>query len=165
MTTTAIRTFATGASRNADTNKHDFDGFLSPLFLEAFGAYMHFHRHLDDGSLRDSDNWQKGIPLPEFRKSLLRHVFDLWRALRGYPIKENILWAALGTVFNVQGIVHELCKSDPWLLARCEADMIRRRDARRCDTPNPSFPPVRAMRSAADIAEEHFDGYAWEKKA
>jgi hypothetical protein len=127
----AVRVFATGANRNADHGKLDYDGFLSPLALEAFATYMHFNRLLPDGSLRDSDNWQKGIPEPVYRKSMWRHFIDVWRALRGYPIKENIVWALCGLLFNVQGILHERLKADPALLDRSLAEMEVRRAAAR----------------------------------
>ena len=52
-----MRTFDTGATRDTDSDKLDFDGFLSPLALEAFAEYMHRHRQVADGSLRASDNW------------------------------------------------------------------------------------------------------------
>lgn len=125
-----IRTFATGANRNQDKSKHDFDGFLSPLFLEAFGTYMHFNRLLDDGSVRDSDNWQKGIPLDVYRKSGWRHWLDVVRVMQGYSIGENLIWAACGLVFNLQGIIVESIKKNPGLLDACLADMERKRNLR-----------------------------------
>src|SRR5580698_7792736 len=63
-----FRTFETGATRNLDASKYDYEGFLSPLVMERFGQYMHKHRVQADGSLRDSDNWQKGIPLQAYMK-------------------------------------------------------------------------------------------------
>ena len=58
----AVRVFDTGATRDQDTTKPDFEGFLSPFVIERFGEYMSKHRVQVDGSIRDSDNWQKGIP-------------------------------------------------------------------------------------------------------
>lgn len=81
-----MRSFGGGATRNVDLNKFDYEGFLNPEALHAFGKYMHEHRHQRDGSLRDSDNWQKGIPLRVYVKSLVRHVIDLWRMERGYDV-------------------------------------------------------------------------------
>ena len=57
-----MRNFDTGATRDVDTNKLDFEGFLSPVVLERYAEYMHKNRVQADGNLRDSDNWQKGIP-------------------------------------------------------------------------------------------------------
>jgi hypothetical protein len=115
-----IRSFSTGATRNADTNKPDFDGFLSPLALEAFGAYMHEHRFQADGTLRDSDNWQKGIPVPAYRKSLFRHLFQAWRIGRGWPTPDyddpekpvTIEEALCGVLFNAMGWLHEIKKAE-----------------------------------------------------
>ena len=73
-----MRKFDSGATRDADTNKHDYEGFYSPLVMERFGAYMHRHRVQADGNLRDSDNWQKGIPKDAYIKSAFRHFMDWW---------------------------------------------------------------------------------------
>jgi len=78
-----IRRFDTGATRDTDEGKLDFEGFLSPLVLERYAQYMNKHRKQSDGKLRDSDNWQKGIPLKAYIKSLWRHFFDLWKIHRG----------------------------------------------------------------------------------
>ena len=112
------KTFDTGATRNDSAEKLDFEGFLSPLALEALGAYMNFHRHLEDGSLRDSDNWQKGIPLVSYIKSLWRHFFDVWRAHRGNTsTPEGIVFGLCGVLFNAQGYLHEYLKANPEALA------------------------------------------------
>lgn len=107
------RTFATGATRDQDLTKYDFEGFLSPVVLEAFAAYMHKNRQMADGSLRDSDNWQKGIPMDAYMKSAFRHFFDAWKAHRGYPTETDIVTSLLGLLFNVQGYVHEYIKAHP----------------------------------------------------
>ncbi len=122
-----VRTFTTGANRDLDHDKLDFDGFFSPLVMEAFAEYMHYNRTLRDGTIRDGDNWQKGFPLDVLRKSLWRHFFDVWRNLRGYPSTENIVWGCCAILFNLQGILHQLLKADPDLLSRCKAEMLARR--------------------------------------
>lgn len=105
----AIRTFETGATRDTDVGKNDYEGFLSPLVIERFGDYMTKHRRQSDGKLRDSDNWQKGIPRPQYIKSLFRHFIDLWKAHRGYDVidVEETLCAI---VFNAMGYLHEWLK-------------------------------------------------------
>ena len=40
------RQFSTGANRNSEEGKLDFEGFISPLVIQRFGEYMHKHRHL-----------------------------------------------------------------------------------------------------------------------
>lgn len=109
--TEKIRTFDTGATRDQDLTKFDYEGFLSPQVLEEFARYMHQHRKQSDGSLRASDNWQKGIPFDAYMKSLWRHFMDLWKAHRGLPApsKKESLCALL---FNVQGYLLEEIKRE-----------------------------------------------------
>ena len=85
-----IRKFDTGATRDDDLTKNDYEGFFSPLVIEAFGDYMNKHRKQADGKLRDSDNWQKGFPYSVLMKSLWRHFLDLWKYHRGFKGKETI---------------------------------------------------------------------------
>lgn len=109
-----MRHFDTGATRDADTDKYDYEGFLSPLVLERYAKYMHEHRIQSDGSLRASDNWQKGIPLDAYMKSGWRHFMEWWTAHRNDAVfndeTEDILCALL---FNVQGYLHEMRKQRP----------------------------------------------------
>jgi hypothetical protein len=112
-----IRQFTTGATRNLDKSKLDYEGFLSPLALKAFAEYMHSHRQQKDDTFRDSDNWQKGIPHDVYVKSLFRHFFDLWSLHRGgAPISPDSglqvdqVEALCAMMFNVQGLLHELLK-------------------------------------------------------
>jgi hypothetical protein len=110
-----VRVFGTGATRDVDTDKPDYEGYLSPLVIERFGQYMTKHRHQSDGNLRASDNWQKGIPFDVYMKSAWRHFMDWWRCHRddsvgsmyGPGFAEEALCALL---FNVQGYLHELLK-------------------------------------------------------
>lgn len=116
---TEIRTFASGATRNLDKNKLDFEGFLSPTALEAFAEYMHGHRQQKDGVFRDADNWQKGIPIEAYMKSMWRHFFDLWKKHRGLKATSSedghdisITEALCSILFNVQGYLHEHLKTE-----------------------------------------------------
>ncbi len=111
-----VRKFETGATRSADTGKPDYDGYLSPLVLRSFGSYMTKHRYQADGSLRASDNWQRGIPREQYMKSLWRHFMDLWTLHRGYPVfdetgKKVTFEDSLNAIlFNTQGYSHEYLK-------------------------------------------------------
>ena len=107
-----IRTFETGATRDTDQGKHDFQGYLSPLVLKRFGEYMTVHRIQPDGNVRASDNWKKGIPKREYLSSLLRHVVDLWLLHEGHPgiNTQDIEEALCGALFNTQGYLHENLK-------------------------------------------------------
>lgn len=105
----AVRTFSTGATRDTDQGKLDYEGFLSPLVLTRFAEYMHKNRRQSDGTLRASDNWQKGIPIEAYMKSTWRHFVDLWRVYRGHPgpdLEESLC----ALMFNVMGYLHEHLK-------------------------------------------------------
>lgn len=111
-----IRKFETGATRDTATNKNDYEGFLSPLVLEAFGDYMTENRKQSDGSVRDSDNWQKGIPQAVYMKSAFRHFMQWWKLHRGLACKDekgkpvDLNHAICGLLFNVMGYLHEQLK-------------------------------------------------------
>lgn len=106
----AIREFKTGATRDTDDGKYDYEGFLSPLVFKGFAKYMHKHRVQSDGSLRDSDNWQKGIPQEEYIKSAFRHFIDWWLEHRDQESREGIEDALCGLMFNVMGYYHTWLK-------------------------------------------------------
>lgn len=106
------RYFEGGAYRDVDEDKHDYEGFLSPLVIEEFGNYMNFHRKQSDGIIRDSDNWQKGIPKSQYMKSAWRHFLDWWKEERGLKSKEGIKFALCGVLFNAMGYLHELLKEE-----------------------------------------------------
>lgn len=110
MNESKIRTFETGATRDTDKDKFDYEGFLSPLVLERYAQYMHQHRKQSDGEMRASDNWQKGIPIAQYMKSKWRHLIATWKAYRtgdGYQEIEDSLCAEL---FNTSGMLHEILK-------------------------------------------------------
>lgn len=109
--------FETGATRDLDDNKYDFEGFLSPLVLERYAQYMHQHRKQADGQLRASDNWQKGIPKDAYMKSGWRHFFAWWAGHRKGQIIEDDLCALL---FNIMGYLHEHLKQDKTIPATIE---------------------------------------------
>lgn len=110
-----IRTFDTGATRDSELGKFDYEGFLSPCVLERYAEYMDKHRVQSDGKLRDSDNWQKGIPVTAYTKSLWRHFFDVWKIHRGYQVFDpkgghaiDQEEALCGLIFNAMGLLHTL---------------------------------------------------------
>jgi len=106
-----VRLFETGATRDQDTTKYDYEGFFSPLVMDRFAEYMHRHRKQSDGQLRDSDNWQKGIPLTAYMKSMYRHFMDLWRQHRGWPGQDTLEDSLCALLFNVMGYLHEVLKN------------------------------------------------------
>jgi len=107
-----IRKFETGATRDTDLGKLDYEGFLNPLVLKAYAEYMNKHRLQSDGQLRESDNWQKGIPKTAYMKSMFRHFMDLWLEHRGYESRGGIKEALYGIIFNSMGYLFEMLKEE-----------------------------------------------------
>jgi hypothetical protein len=105
-----MRQFKTGATRDSEEGKFDYEGFLSPIVLKRYAEYMHKHRLQTDGKLRDSDNWQKGIPKDAYIKSAWRHMMDWWLEHRGYESREGLEEALCALMFNVMGYLHETLK-------------------------------------------------------
>lgn len=99
-----IRRWESGATRDTNTDKLDYEGFINPLVLQAFAEYMHKNRFLKDGTIRDSDNWQKGFGeehLSVCMKSAYRHFMDIWMEHRGLESREGIDNAICGLLFNI----------------------------------------------------------------
>ena len=107
-----MRQFTTGATRDSDDDKYDYEGFLSPLVLKRFAQYMHKHRLQADGKLRTSDNWQRGIEKDAYIKSASRHYMD-WRLHHdklSYAANEPIEEALCALLFNTMGYLFELLR-------------------------------------------------------
>lgn len=104
-----MREFESGAIRDTDEGKLDYEGFLSPYVLRRYAEYMHEKRRMPDGSMRDSDNWQRGIPPEQCMKSLLRHVMEVWQGMdiRIDAVSEDDLCAV---IFNAQAMLLALMK-------------------------------------------------------
>lgn len=120
QTEKGVRQFGTGATRDLDANKLDFEGFLSPLVLERYAEHMHKARRMPDGSMRESDNWQLGIPVVAYMKSLFRHFFSVWKLHRGLPVTEVVRGETIvkdletelcAVLFNASGMLHEVLKA------------------------------------------------------
>ncbi len=110
-----MRTFESGATRDSDITKLDYEAFLSPLVLKRYAEYLNKHRVQADGKLRDSDNWQQGIPLKVYMKSMWRHFMDMWAAHRcimegGGCTPDHQEEAICAVIFNASGYLHELLK-------------------------------------------------------
>jgi hypothetical protein len=102
------RSFETGATRDTDVGKYDYEGFLSPFVIERYAEYMNENRVQSDGKIRDSDNWQKGMPLDVYMKSAWRHFFDMWREHRRIKTIAGLEVALCALMFNVMGYLHEI---------------------------------------------------------
>lgn len=80
---------------------------IEPSVIIEYGKYMQKHRVQADGTLRDSDNWQKGIPKEEYMKSAFRHFLSCWISHREGTPNEDELCALM---FNIHGYLHEVLK-------------------------------------------------------
>jgi hypothetical protein len=105
-----MRTFKTGSTRDEDKFKPDYEGYISPAVIERFGQYMTKHRVQADKTIRDSDNWQKGIPRDAYMKSMWRHFLNVWLHHRknGKLAREVLEEALCALIFNSMGYLSEL---------------------------------------------------------
>lgn len=108
-----LRSFQSGATRDTKEGKLDYEGFIDPLVLEQYARYMHMNRLQSDGQIRDSSNWQKGIPLDAYMSSTARHFIDMWKEHRGHETPNGMMANLCGMLFNVMGYMHELLKNQP----------------------------------------------------
>lgn len=113
---TEIRKFETGATRDTVKGKLDYMKALSPIVLRRYVEYLDKHRLQPDGSMRDFDNWKKGIPQETYHSSGGRHFFTSWLLFEGYeafdnhgPVDEED--ALCGRLFNTMGRLHEILKA------------------------------------------------------
>ncbi len=105
------RTFETGATRDTDEGKFDYEAFNAPIVERTYASYMHDNRKQVDGQLRDGDNWQNGMPRRQYMKSLIRHVFDLWYLWRNAPSDTKAIVTLLCAIrFNVNGLLFEILR-------------------------------------------------------
>lgn len=111
-----MREFETGATRDTAKGKLDMEGFTHPMVEKQFAKYMNMHRYQSDGSIRDSDNWQNGIPTKVYMKSLRRHHDDTWLEHRGFNTPNGIIANLCGVIFNAKGMLHEVLKARGWKL-------------------------------------------------
>jgi hypothetical protein len=108
-----IRQFNTGATRDIDIGKLDYEGFYSPLVMERFSQYMNKHRKQSDGNLRDSDNWQKLFGEKHYdvcMKSAFRHFMDWWKQHRGLAGQDTLEDSICALIFNAQAYLFKILK-------------------------------------------------------
>ena len=106
-----IRQFSSGATRDSNEGKLDFEGFYSPLVMRRYSEYMNKHRVQSDGNLRDSDNWQNLFGeehLNVCMKSCYRHFFDMWLQHRGYEGQDDLEESICALLFNAQAYLFKL---------------------------------------------------------
>jgi len=123
--TAPIRSFDTGATRDTEEGKLDFEGFINPLVLYKYAEYMNKNRLMKDGTVRDSDNWQKGFGekhLDVCMKSAFRHFMDMWMEHRGLESRDGLDEAICGLLFNVMAYYKKI------LYDRREDESVRKDD-------------------------------------
>lgn len=112
-----MRKLGQGALRNLSDNKYAYERFFDPEVLHTYAAYMHKHRRIKGGAVREPDNWKLGITESAWIDSLIRHTMDLWRLKHGYTVidpdtgkpttAKDLLCAIL---FNTMGLLYEQVK-------------------------------------------------------
>lgn len=109
-----IRHFSSGATRDTAYGKLDYEGFLSPAVLRQFARYMQMNRLQSDGTIRDADNWQRGIPAEQYMKSNFRHFMTMWDQHRRNDAfnRRELMAAMCGVLFNTMGYMHEWLKTN-----------------------------------------------------
>ena len=113
-----MRTFTSGATRDANENKPDPSRYFSPLVFEARCEYMQKHAIQPDGSKRAGDNWKKGFgATPEEHydtcfESYYRHHLDFWKEHDGYKGRDGLKDAILAEMFNLEAYLHILLKEE-----------------------------------------------------
>jgi hypothetical protein len=155
--TEKMRQFESGATRSSEEGKYDYEGFLSPLVLERYAQYMHENRVQADGELRDSDNWQKGMGMDCFMKSMWRHFMSLWKNHRGLPDSDSTETALCALLFNTMGYMHEYLGAEDRAKVEAEKDEGDER-IRRAKTPMPicNCNPLGILRPCICTEESHY---------
>lgn len=110
-----IRTFDSGATRDIVEGKLSYVKALSPIVLRRYVQYLDGHRKQSDGSMRDFDNWKKGIPEETYLDGLGRHFMNVWLLCQGFYAEDNhgpvnLEDSLCAIIFNSTGMLHEALK-------------------------------------------------------
>lgn len=106
-----IRMFGTGATRDTNTGKLDYEAFNNPLVDKRYAKYLHKHRKQSDGQMRDGDNWQKLFGEHHTDvciKSLCRHIVDARLAHRDYQNEQPLEDSLCAIIFNAKAYLLKL---------------------------------------------------------
>jgi hypothetical protein len=119
-----VRTFETGATRSAIDGKLRYEGYFSPLVLRERAEYMRRHQVQEDGSLREPDNWQRGIPTDSLMDSAFRHFMDWWSGHRGHASRSEVQEALCALMFNAEAYLHAML-TEPVVEVEVETTVLR----------------------------------------
>ena len=146
--TPKMRVFDTGATRDLDTTKLDYEGFMTPIVLKAYAEYLNKHRVQRDGKLRESDNWQKMFGDKHFdvcMKSTFRHFMDMWLYHRGFEASESIDDALAAIIFNVSAYWFKILKDRETLAKAMKnpgvVDVMKLQESLQTQTATYKLPP------------------------
>lgn len=113
-----LRAFETGATRDTGQGKLAYDRFNSPRVERRYAEYLEKHRTQSDGTLREPDNWKKGIPVEVYRSSLTRHTAEVNEQTNpdnGFAIfnvmdREALEDTLCAIIFNAKGLLFEITR-------------------------------------------------------
>lgn|SRR3990167_2661486 len=112
------RMFKSGATRNDSKDKLEFIRFNDPRVEKVYAYFMHKHRHLPDGTLREPDNWKLGFDDGVILDSRGRHFLDSWeiekygKAHRPDEPEVNQIETLCAELFGIKAKLYELVKDD-----------------------------------------------------
>jgi len=112
-----IRQFESGATRDTDVGKLNYIRALSPIVLQYYVEYLGGHRTQPDGSMRDWDNWKRGMDKQIYLEGQDRHHRAVWLLSQGFPASDNhgqvtMKDSLCGVIFNAMGMLHEILKEE-----------------------------------------------------
>ena len=108
------RIFNSGALRDVGEGKYDYYGFRHPLLEQSYAKYMHKHRQMPDGTLRDANNWWKGWDTDVSLQSMVRHVEDLQALHAGLVVIE------IRGKDGIRKVYHDLSNNEPYQIGKDE---------------------------------------------
>lgn len=156
-----LREFGSGATRDTAEGKIDMEGFTHPMVMVQFAKYMNMNRLQSDGTLRASDNWQKGIPKDVYVKSLRRHHDEVWESHRGFGTEAGMVAALCGVMFNSMGMLLEVLKDRGMLLVDFDGSEPTPEMRKRQDNIEKLAAERDVSHGKQALVDQHVEGAGW----